>query len=127
MKYHHTGIVVSSIENSINIYLKLGYTQTGKIKTDIVQNNRIVFLKNDSLPSIELIEAIDESSTVYKSKLGYHHICYESECVDEDIVKSFKALRVGKIFTKPLVAPALDNREVVFACLQNGTFIELII
>ena len=127
MKYHHTGIVVASIENSINIYLKLGYTQVGRIVTDIIQNNRIVFLISDNLPNIELIEAINEASTVYKSKLGYHHICYESECLDEDIVKNFNALRVGKIFTKPLLAPALDNREVVFACLQNGTFIELII
>ena len=34
---------------------------------------------------------------------------------------------VKQIFTQPIVAPALNNRKVVFACLQNGTFIEFIL
>ena len=41
--------------------------------------------------------------------------------------EKFKDMKIGKIFTQPIVAPALNNRKVVFACLQNGTFIEFIL
>ena len=125
MKEHHVGIKVSHLEKNIDMYSKLGYQQISSITVDEIQNNRIVFLQNQS-QKIELIEPLDAKSSIFHFKDGYHHICYEAEC-DEDIIKTFKEARIGKIFTKPIVAPALENREVVFACLQNGVFIELVL
>ena len=125
MKVHHIGIKVSKLEKNIELYTKLGYHQVSPIMVDEIQNNRIVFLQNQSL-SAELIEPINEKSSIYHFKEGYHHICYEAE-YDEDIVKTFKEAKIGKIFTKPILAPALENRKVVFACLQNGMFVELVI
>ena len=104
----------------------MGYILDGDIINDNVQNNRIAFLRCDFSPRIELIEPIDENSSIYNFKESYHHICYEVE-PGEDITPKFKSMRIGKIFTKPIIAPALDNREVVFACLQNGTFVEFIL
>ena len=75
---------------------------------------------------IELIEHIGEKSSVYNFKSGYHHICFTSDIV-EDIIEDFKRMNIGKSFTKPITAPALNSHEVVFACLPNGTFIELIL
>lgn len=125
MKVHHIGIKVSQLEKNIELYSKLGCHQVSSITVDEIQSNRIVFLQNQ-IQCVELIEPLNEKSSIYHFKDGYHHICYEAE-KDEDIVKAFKEAKNGKIFTKPIVAPALENREVVFACLQNGLFIELIL
>ena len=125
MKVHHIGIKVSQLEKNIELYSKLGCHQVSSITVDEIKSNRIVFLQNQ-IQCVELIEPLNEKSSIYHFKDGYHHICYEAE-KDEDIVKAFKEAKIGKIFTKPIVAPALENREVVFACLQNGLFIELIL
>lgn len=125
MKVHHIGIKVSQLEKNIELYSKLGYHQVSPITVDEIQSNRIVFLQNQ-FQCVELIEPLNEKSSIFHFKDGYHHICYEAE-KDEDIIKAFKEAKIGKIFTKPIVAPALENRKVVFACLQNGIFIELIL
>ena len=126
MKANHLGIIVSDIKISIKLYMNIGYILKCNVLDDRIQHNRIAIMKSDFSTDIELIEPIDENSTVYNFKAGYHHICYEAE-PGEDIIKKFKSMRIGKIFTKPIIAPALDNREVVFACLQNGTFVEFIL
>lgn len=124
---HHIGIIVRDITKSIFIYQKLGYQIISSIIFDHVQQNKICFMGfNGQMLKIELIEPTNEESSVYNSPIGYHHICYEAE-QGEDIIQLFKAMKIGKIFTKPIIAPALDNRKVVFACLQNGTFVEFIL
>ena len=126
MIIHHIGIVVTDINKSIDIYNKIGFELEDNIVIDDVQKNRIAFLKSGYCLKLELIEPLDEESSVYNFREGYHHICYEAE-QGEDIIQKFKKMKIGKIFTTPIIAPALDNRKVVFACLQNGTFIELIL
>ena len=126
MIINHIGIVVDNIEKNINMYSKLGYQLNKNIVWDYNQNNKIALMCSDFSTNIELIEPIDELSSIYNFNIGYHHICYEAE-LGEDIVQIFKAMKIGKIFTKPIIAPALNNREIVFACLQNGTFIEFIL
>lgn len=124
---HHIGIIVKDLEKNIELYLKFGYKIISDIVIDQIQNNRVVFFRSsDESQTVELIEPVDKSSSVYNYKGGYHHICYEAE-PGEDIIQKFKEMKIGKIFTKPIIAPALDNREVVFACLQNRTLIEFIL
>ena len=124
MKVHHTGIIVKDLEKNVILYIKLGYDQVSDIVVDNVQQNRVVFLQNQN-HKIELIEPLNEKSSIYHFKEGYHHICYE---VDdrEAFLYDFKQLKIGKIFTKPRLAPAIGNREIVFACLTNGTFVEIL-
>lgn len=126
MTIHHIGIIVADINKAINMYYKLGLKLMDDIVIDHIQNNRIAFLKSESCLTIELIEPIDEKSSIYNFRKGYHHICYETE-EGEDIIKKFKDMKIGKIFTSPIVAPALNNRNAVFACLQNGTFVEFLL
>lgn len=125
MILHHIGIVVDDINKSVSLYSKLGYVLDSKIIKDDVQNNLIALMKSECSPDIELIMAVDNTSTVCNSKSGYHHICYEL-LPNEDIVNNFKELKIGKIFTTPIIAPVFNNRKVVFACLQNGTFVEFL-
>lgn len=126
MKINHLGIIVSNIYNSIKIYQKIGYDQSGEIVVDKIQNNMIVIMTHQDSPNLELIQPIDEKSSVFNFKKNYHHICYEAE-QGEDIVQKFMEMRIGKIFTSPIVAPVFENRKVVFACLLNGTFVELML
>lgn len=118
------GIIVKALEKNITLYIKLGYDQVSNIIVDDIQQNKIVFLQNQN-HKIELIEPMNEKSSIYHFKEGYHHICYE---VDdrEAFLYDFKQLKIGKIFTKPMQAPAIDNRGIVFACLTNGTFVEFL-
>lgn len=126
MKVNHIGVITSDLSKSIRMYSKMGYVLTGDIVKDLIQNNFIVFMVSQFPPAIELIMPMNKNSSVYNFKDGYHHVCYEAE-QNENIIEDFRKRKVGKIFSSPLVAPALANREVVFACLQNGTFIELIL
>ena len=125
LKINHIGIIVKNIGRSKDIYMSLGYNISSYV-VDKNQHNNIIILNSEFAPSIELIEPIDEDSSVYNFREGYHHLCYEAE-PGEDIIQKFKSMKIGKIFTSPIVAPALDNRKVVFACLQNGTFVEFIL
>ena len=93
---------------------------------DEIQNNRIMFLRNEiDGQRIELIEKLNEKSSVYNFKPGLHHICYEVED-KENFAEQFKEMKIGKIFTKPMTAPAIQNRVVVFACLRDGSFAEFL-
>ena len=76
MKVHHTGIIVKDLEKNVILYIKLGYDQVSDIVVDNVQQNRVVFLQNQN-HKIELIEPLNEKSSIYHFKEGYHHICYE--------------------------------------------------
>ena len=126
MKVHHIGLIVKSIEKSSNIYAKLGYEPMTNVVLDEIQSNRVMFMKSsDHLQTIELIEPINASSSVYNFKEGYHHICYEID-TGSNFIEEFKKMKIGKIFTQPIPAPAIDNREVMFACLNNGMFIEFL-
>ena len=123
---HHIGIVVKDINKSIELYLKLGYRIDSNIVIDFNQNNRLAFMHNDlNSLMVELIEPMDETSSVYNFNTGYHHVCYEVE-KKEAFFSVFKQLKIGKVFTKPVKAPAINNREIVFACLKNGTFVEFL-
>ncbi len=124
MKVHHMGIIVKDLEKNVVLYTKFGFDVVSNIVVDNVQQNRVVFLQNQNL-KVELIEPLNEKSSIYHFKEGYHHICYETENKDA-FFENFKQLKIGKIFTKPIHAPAIDNREIIFACLPNGTFIEIL-
>lgn len=127
MKIHHTGIIISNIEKSIEIYKQLGYTQMSEVVVDKIQHLKIVFLKSsDETQNIELIESLGDESTIHNFKNGLHHMCFDVRDI-QDFTDYFKTLKIGKIFTKTIIAPAIDNCSIVFALLHNGMFVEFII
>lgn len=127
MNIHHIGIIVKNLNRSIDIYTKLGYLMLDEIVVDKFQNNKIVFMKSmNKNQMIELIQPIDQTSTIYNCKEGYHHICYDV-CDIPNFFDYFKSLKIGKLFTKKIKAPAIDNRYVIFGCLNNGVFLEFLL
>lgn len=127
MREHHIGVVVESVEASGKIFSCLGYNVCSEVTIDKYQHNKIVFMKNkETLQTIELIEALDEQSTIKNFKPGIHHICYEVDEADA-FREVFRKLGIGKIFSDELIAPAINNRHVLFACLKNGLFVEFLL
>lgn len=124
MNIHHIGIITVNLEKSIELYKNLNFYVNTKIITDTSQNNKIVFLKSkDSKILIELIESLNPSSSVYNSKNGIHHICFE---VDINFIDTFKNLHIGKVFSK-YIAPAINDKVVYFAYLKDGTLLEFLV
>ena len=126
MTIHHIGIITKDIQKSILQYEKLGYTCLGETTLDYIQNNIVTFLSSpDNKQKIELISPANRNSTIVNFPAGYHHICYDI-CDDPNYLSQFKKLKIGKVFTQPTIAPAIENRKIVFALLQDGTFVEFI-
>ncbi|MEG2110073.1 MAG: VOC family protein [Clostridium sp.] len=124
MKVHHIGIIVKDIDKSEKIYEKLSYKKMELIH-DKLQNIKIQFMINDNDEKIELIQSLDKNSSIHNFKPGYHHICYELSNQEKEKF-NFSQYKIGKIFTNDIVAQAINNRTVVFACLTNQTFIEFL-
>ena len=126
LNIHHIGIITKNIIKSIDLYVKMGYRNVTGIIVDNIQKNNICFLQlGDSLPYIELIEPFDDNSTVSNAKKGIHHICYSVS----DIIKVeeyLKKKKIGKFFKKGIIAPAINNSKVSFACLTDGSIIEFL-
>lgn len=127
IELHHIGLVVESIIDDIKVYEKLGYELVNDIEIDELQNIKLAFLsRNGDKTLIELIEPIDETSSVHRIQGCYHHLCFDTHG-EKNFMTTFKSMKIGKIFTKPLKAVALCNKNVVFACLKNGSFVEFIL
>ena len=117
MKIDHIGVVVESLEGSIESYCdKFGYDSVSPIFQDNIQKVRVTFLSS-SEPSerIELIEPLDESSPVYKflkSQGGVHHIAYKvndiKAAVDEAESKG------ATVICPPVPGAGHDNALVAF-------------
>ena len=126
MKEHHIGIVVENIKESTGIFEQLGYQLLADIVEDPYQHNYILFMKSpDNGQVLELIQAMDEESTVKNCAPGMHHICYEVEN-KEQFKREFKEWKLGKLLSKEYMAPAIENRKIMFACLKNGLFTEFL-
>ena len=68
-----------------------------------------------------------EKNVILYIKLGYDQV---SDIVVDNVQQNrvvFLQNQNHKIeLTKPMLAPAIGNREIVFACLTNGTFVEIL-
>ncbi len=126
MNIHHTGIIVKNINDSLEIYEKLQYRAISDIVYDKNQDINIVFIKSqDNTQVLELIKPLSHNSSVGNAKEGYHHICYElDDC--EDISSFLKKEKIGRVFTKTMIAPALNNKKIVFGMSKNNTLVEFV-
>lgn len=128
MVIDHIGIVVKSIENSIEHWEKVfAYRKM----TDVVINSRqkvkVVFLCKKNSLTIKLIEPVDGSSSVYKFAMkggGMHHICFKCKDMNRELQ------RLGemglRILTEPQPGEAFENENIAFIFAKNGLNIELI-
>lgn len=126
-KFHHIGVAVKDIDKTAAMYEDGGY-EMSDIIFDPVQNVNICWLTKDSMPTVELLAPVDESSPVCKilEKNGVtpYHTCY----VVEDINDAVSELRKQKyvLVSKPVEAVAIHNCKVAFLHNRHVGLIELV-
>ncbi|WP_421943914.1 VOC family protein [Pedobacter sp.] len=126
-KFHHIGYVTDDITTTKEVYLIGGYDASETI-IDHTQRVKICFLTKDYFPTIELVEPVDESSSVNKilkkSGVSPYHVCYEVDNID----KAFDELtEIGFIpLFRPVEALALNNRLICYFYKKEVGFIELV-
>lgn len=126
-KIHHIGYVTDNIIITSAIFEELGYESDEKI-LDPIQKVYICFLHKGNVPSIELVEPIDEQSSINKilkrNGVSPYHICYEvsdiekaySELVEDGFVPLFR----------PVEAAAINDRLICYLYKKEIGYIELV-
>ena len=124
----HIGVVVKSIDNSIDYWEKIfGYKPMTEVVINTRQKVKVIFLATDNSLLIKLIEPVDETSSVYRSAMkggGLHHICFKCSDVDKKTVELKEAgLR---LIAEPQPGEAFENEKIAFFYSKDGLNIELI-
>ena len=126
-KLDHFGIVTNDIEESKKAYSVLGFSASDTVIEDI-QQVKICFLKNDDGIVLELVEPLNEQSSVNKmlekNGVSPYHTCYEVEDMDEGyeylVNNGFIPLFI------PGESPAMDNRRICYFYNSKSGFVELV-
>lgn len=127
-KFHHIGVATARLEKTAKFYTEAGYRMTEPV-VDPIQNIRISFLTKDGMPTIELLEPVDEKSPVVSilSKMGGttpYHCCYIVDDMDV-ATRELKAKRFIQL-SKPAPAVAIQNHHVCFLYHKDVGLIELV-
>jgi hypothetical protein len=127
LEFHHIGLLVESIENSIPHYSMLfGKENISDIIMVSSQKVKVCFVKNAKNSFIELVEPLGEGSKVYKllkKGISYYHIAYKVVNIASYVTKleglNYKALEY-------FYSEAFNNKKCIFLFSPDGHLIELI-
>jgi methylmalonyl-CoA/ethylmalonyl-CoA epimerase len=126
--FHHIGFVVTSIQNSVQGFLdSLQVEWDGTIFHDPNQAVRVTFLRGKQAadPVLELVEPVGENSPVIpflKRGGGLHHLCYEVDNLEDQLVLS--RAQGGLIVRPPLPAVAFGGRRIAWVYTRNKLLLE---
>lgn len=128
MKFHHIGIVVPKIQESLKeITRSVHFEQIGITTLISSQQVNVCFLKLGEF-NLELIEALGIGSPVYnftKQGGGFHHICFEVKDINQEIHEMEKG--GAKLIVQPV--KGFEDRLIAFLFLNmkntNCNLIEL--
>ena len=126
VKIHHLGLVTGNLEESSELYQKLGYTPESEITHEKNQGVFVQFLVLGAY-RIELIQPENESSPVYKFLKkggGLHHICYESNNIEATIKYLRDEYRAICISLKE--SYSMIECKVAFFAKPDGEVLEII-
>ncbi|MBK7631095.1 MAG: VOC family protein [Ignavibacteriales bacterium] len=124
----HIGIVVNSIEKSIEYWENtFGYKQMTEIVINTRQKVKVVFLNKENSLLIKLIEPTDETSPVFRNARkggGLHHLGFRCTDINQEIIR-LKDLGL-RVITNPQPGEAFENNQIAFLLGNQALNIELI-
>ena len=127
LTFHHVGLIVESIENSIAHYAKVfGEENISEIFTLKSQQIRECFVRNSSSTYIGLVEPLNEDSIVYnllKKRISYYHIAYKVKDI-QSMVGQLEKLNYKAIDF--FSSEAFTNKKCIFLYTPDGHLVELI-
>jgi methylmalonyl-CoA/ethylmalonyl-CoA epimerase len=126
--FHHVGYVVSSIAQVGQDFARsLGAEWDGAIIHDPLQEARVTFMRcaGPESPAVELVEPAGDTSPLHKVVAkggGLHHVCYEVDSLDAQLVQSRAA---GCLVVKnPLPAVAFGSRRIAWVYTRQKLLVE---
>lgn len=127
LQFHHVGLLVDDIENSVEHYSNLfGGANVSDITTIASQKVKVCFVKIGGESYIELVQPVNEESVVYKllkKRVSYYHIAY----MVTDITAA--VTRLEEMNYKPLEyfnSEAFGGKRCIFLFSPDAHLIELI-
>lgn len=126
MTLHHYGFAAKDIIETARQYELIGFKRLNQeIILDPIQNVRLMFLKNENGPLLELVEPVKSGSPVsnilQKAGPTLYHSCYEVRSIAQTMNDLRKKGFISII--NPVPAAAFDNRLI---CFMYHRFIGLI-
>lgn len=124
--FHHIGVAVSEIEKSRYYYVAAGY-EVSEVIIEPVQKVKVAYATKTGFPTIELLEALDETSpvcAVLKQRgVGPYHVCYAVP----DIYEAMQEMKQRKYLAlaKPVPGHGLDDALTVFMYHKEVGLIQL--
>ncbi len=127
LTFHHVGLIVESIENSIAHYAKVfGEENISEIFSLGSQQIKECFVRNSETSFIGLVEPLNENSVVYKllkKRISYYHIAYKVKDIQSMVLQLEKLNYKSLEFFK---SEAFGNKSCIFLYTPDGHLIELI-
>ncbi|MCB9425707.1 MAG: VOC family protein [Flavobacteriales bacterium] len=127
LEFHHTGLLVSNIKESLPHYSDIfSLENISDIYTIESQKVKVCFIKNGLNSHLELVEPICEDSMVsglLKKRIGYYHIGYLTNDVENTITKlealNYKSMPIFE-------SEAFEGRKCGFLFTPEGHLVEVI-
>ena len=117
MKFHHVGIVVPKIQDSLGEITKFLKFDTISIPSLIgSQKVNVCFLKAGGA-YLELIEPVEENSPIsnfVKDGGGIHHICFEAKDIHKEVQEVVN--KGGRLLVEPV--KGFEDRLIAFVFLN---------
>jgi len=128
MKLDHIGIVVKSIEKSVEHWkIVFGYSRCTETVVNTRQQVRVVLLEKEGSLPIKLIEPVGSGSAIAaqaKRGGGLHHLCFKCESLLGELNR-LQDLGL-RVLAHPQPGEAFDNEDIAFVYAGQGLNIELI-
>lgn len=123
MKIHHIGIACKNINKAIKAYSSM-YNVVGvsEIVHDDLQNADLCILKTDNGLDVEFISG-EQVASLLKSRINYYHLCYSTECIEQEIARFEEKGCVVVSDLKPAIL--FGGKRVAFLMTPTG-LIELV-
>ena len=125
-KFHHIGTAVNSIEAAKPFYEAGGYAVSDTV-LEPVQKVKVAYARKDGVPTVELLEPLDETSPIVnilkKNGCTPYHSCFAVENLQHAIKE---ARKIGYMpLGKPVPGHGLDDALMVFVYNKNVGLVQL--
>jgi methylmalonyl-CoA/ethylmalonyl-CoA epimerase len=127
MTFHHVGIVTGDLLAAARIYRSLAYTPS-EVFSDPIQKVKIILMRREGGPLIELIEPAEESSPAHawlkRIKAGPYHTCYSTPDIEQtaDALSGLSFL----LLSAPVPAAAFHGKRACFLWSPEIGLLELL-
>lgn len=121
IRFHHVGVVVKSIEDSLAFLKNFGTTDGfSTIIVDDRQNVKLTIGKWNGL-TIELVEGIGEKNPVagwLKRGVALYHLCFETDNFDRIVNELAKGDYI--LVSPPMSSRLFDEKRIAFFMTELG-------